>query len=203
MSKLRLAEIDTPRVPARNRRCPTSFSGRSQPCASSPAAVMGRTVGCVYVDGRNVNAEMVRAGTLGFTRNTQPTASFTGLNSKQRRRNAACGRCRKPKGCRLGNGARRNGAAPRPATGRRWRPPLSCGEPMRLIAFVTDTASITRILAYLGEPAQAPHIAHAARVLLPSGRISIRDAPTHPGDRHRPRSARFRPVTVPNMSRDR
>jgi hypothetical protein len=38
-----------------------------------------------------------------------------------------------------------------------------CGEPMRLIAFVTDSGSITRILAYLGEPTQAPHIAPAAR----------------------------------------
>ena len=38
-----------------------------------------------------------------------------------------------------------------------------CGEPMRLIAFVTDSGSITRILAYLGEPTKAPHIAPAAR----------------------------------------
>jgi hypothetical protein len=30
---------------------------------------------------------------------------------------------------------------------------------MRLIAFVTDSGSITRIVAYLGEPTQAPHIA--------------------------------------------
>jgi hypothetical protein len=37
------------------------------------------------------------------------------------------------------------------------------GEPMRLIAFVTDSGSITRILAYLGEPPQAPHIAPTAR----------------------------------------
>jgi hypothetical protein len=40
---------------------------------------------------------------------------------------------------------------------------LRCGEPMRLIAFVTDSGSITRILAYLGEPTQAPRIAPAAR----------------------------------------
>jgi hypothetical protein len=38
-----------------------------------------------------------------------------------------------------------------------------CGEPMRLIAFVTDSGSITRILAYLGEPAEVPHIAAPAR----------------------------------------
>jgi hypothetical protein len=37
-----------------------------------------------------------------------------------------------------------------------------CGEPMRLIAFITDSGSITRILTYLGEPAQAPRIAPAA-----------------------------------------
>jgi hypothetical protein len=36
---------------------------------------------------------------------------------------------------------------------------------MRLIAFVTDSGSITRILAYLGEPTRAPHIAPAARGL--------------------------------------
>ena len=44
--------------------------------------------------------------------------------------------------------------------------PLRCprwGEPMRRIAFVTDSGSITRILAYLGEPTKAPHIAPAAR----------------------------------------
>jgi hypothetical protein len=34
-------------------------------------------------------------------------------------------------------------------------------EPMRLIAFVTDSGSITRLLAYLGEPTQAPGIAPA------------------------------------------
>jgi len=37
-----------------------------------------------------------------------------------------------------------------------------CGEPMRIIAFVTDVGPIQRILAYLGEPAQAPRIAPAA-----------------------------------------
>ncbi len=44
--------------------------------------------------------------------------------------------------------------------------PLLCscyGEPMRLIGFVTDSGSITRIRAYLGEPTQAPHIAPPAR----------------------------------------
>jgi hypothetical protein len=34
---------------------------------------------------------------------------------------------------------------------------------MRLIAFVTRGGSIRRILAYLGEPTKAPHIAPAAR----------------------------------------
>ena len=29
-----------------------------------------------------------------------------------------------------------------------------CGAPMRIIAFVTDTASVTRILQHLGEPTQ-------------------------------------------------
>ncbi|MDQ3582081.1 MAG: hypothetical protein M3495_10920 [Pseudomonadota bacterium] len=38
-----------------------------------------------------------------------------------------------------------------------------CGEPMRIIAFVTDAASIQRLLGYLGEPTQAPPIAPAAR----------------------------------------
>jgi hypothetical protein len=34
---------------------------------------------------------------------------------------------------------------------------------MRIIAFVTDVASIPRILAYLREPTQTPRIAPAAR----------------------------------------
>ena len=38
-----------------------------------------------------------------------------------------------------------------------------CGEPMRIIAFVTDAGSLQRILASLGEPALAPRIAPAAR----------------------------------------
>jgi hypothetical protein len=38
-----------------------------------------------------------------------------------------------------------------------------CGQPTRIIAFVNDSGSITRILAYLGEPTRAPHIAPAAR----------------------------------------
>jgi hypothetical protein len=38
-----------------------------------------------------------------------------------------------------------------------------CREPMRLIAFVTGSGSITRILAYLGEPTQAPRIAPPTR----------------------------------------
>jgi hypothetical protein len=46
---------------------------------------------------------------------------------------------------------------------------VRCGEPMRLIAFVTDSGSITRILAYLGEPTQAP-----GRPRAPSRRTSIR-----------------------------
>jgi hypothetical protein len=45
-----------------------------------------------------------------------------------------------------------------------------CG--IRLIAFVTDSGSITRILAYLGEPTKAPHIAPAA--VVPGRRTSIR-----------------------------
>ncbi|MDQ3776069.1 MAG: hypothetical protein M3461_17810 [Pseudomonadota bacterium] len=44
---------------------------------------------------------------------------------------------------------------------------------MRLIAFVTNSGSITRILAYLGDPTQAPRIAPAAPV-LPGRRTSIR-----------------------------
>ena len=31
-----------------------------------------------------------------------------------------------------------------------------CGQQMRIIAFVTDTASIRRILAHLGEPTEPP-----------------------------------------------
>jgi hypothetical protein len=38
-----------------------------------------------------------------------------------------------------------------------------CEEPMRLIAFLTDSGSTTRIFAYLGEPTKAPQIAPAAR----------------------------------------
>jgi len=38
-----------------------------------------------------------------------------------------------------------------------------CAEPMRIIAFVTDIGSIQPILAYLGEPTQAPCIALASR----------------------------------------
>jgi len=45
---------------------------------------------------------------------------------------------------------------------------------MRLIAFVTDSGSITRILAYLGEPTKAPHIAPAARGHPWEERTSIR-----------------------------
>ena len=42
---------------------------------------------------------------------------------------------------------------------------IRCGEPMRIIAFVTDGGSLQRILASLGEPTQAPRIAPAARGL--------------------------------------
>ncbi len=38
-----------------------------------------------------------------------------------------------------------------------------CGQPMRIIAFVTDSGSITHILAYLGELTKVPYIAPAAR----------------------------------------
>ncbi len=33
-----------------------------------------------------------------------------------------------------------------------------CGTEMRLIAFVTDTASVTRILEHIGEPAKPPRL---------------------------------------------
>ena len=53
--------------------------------------------------------------------------------------------------------------------------PLRCPryrEPMRLIAFVTDSGSIMRLLGYLGEPTQAQGIAAA---VPPAGtRTSIR-----------------------------
>jgi hypothetical protein len=35
------------------------------------------------------------------------------------------------------------------------------GAPMRILAFVTDTASVTRILPPLGEPSQPPRLAPA------------------------------------------
>jgi hypothetical protein len=38
-----------------------------------------------------------------------------------------------------------------------------CGEPMRIIAFVTAVGSIQRILASPGEPTRAPRITPAAR----------------------------------------
>jgi hypothetical protein len=36
-----------------------------------------------------------------------------------------------------------------------------CGAPMRILAFVTDTASVTRILRHFGEPTQPPRVAPA------------------------------------------
>ena len=42
--------------------------------------------------------------------------------------------------------------------------PLSCpqcGTEMRLFSFVTDTASVTRILAHIGEPTKAPVLSPA------------------------------------------
>jgi hypothetical protein len=36
-----------------------------------------------------------------------------------------------------------------------------CGEPMRIIAFVTETTAIQRILTHMGEPTQAPPVASA------------------------------------------
>ena len=36
-----------------------------------------------------------------------------------------------------------------------------CGAPMRILAFVTDTASVIRILGHLGEPTQPPRVAPA------------------------------------------
>ena len=36
-----------------------------------------------------------------------------------------------------------------------------CGEPMRIIAFITEAASIQRILMHMGEPTQAPPVASA------------------------------------------
>jgi hypothetical protein len=36
-----------------------------------------------------------------------------------------------------------------------------CGAPMRIIAFLTDTASVTRMLQHLGEPTQPPPVSPA------------------------------------------
>jgi hypothetical protein len=36
-----------------------------------------------------------------------------------------------------------------------------CGTEMRIIAFVTETASVTRILEHIGEPTQAPVLSPA------------------------------------------
>ncbi len=49
---------------------------------------------------------------------------------------------------------------------------------MRLIPFVTDSGSITRILAYLGEPTQAPHIAPPVPVLPGEEHFDAREGDT-------------------------
>jgi hypothetical protein len=36
-----------------------------------------------------------------------------------------------------------------------------CGAPMRILAFVTDTASVTRILQHLGQPTRPPPVSPA------------------------------------------
>jgi len=36
-----------------------------------------------------------------------------------------------------------------------------CGAEMRIVAFVTDTASVTRILAHIGQPTKAPVLSPA------------------------------------------
>jgi hypothetical protein len=38
-----------------------------------------------------------------------------------------------------------------------------CGEPVRIIAFITDVGSVQWILEHIGEPTQPPRIAPAAR----------------------------------------
>ena len=48
-----------------------------------------------------------------------------------------------------------------------------CGEPMRIIAFVTEVDSVQRILEHLGEPTQPPLIAPPPEVLLIGRRTSI------------------------------
>src|SRR5439155_5691854 len=46
-----------------------------------------------------------------------------------------------------------------------------CGVSMRIIAFVTDTASVTRILQHFGEPTQPPRV--APREAHPNGRRPV------------------------------
>jgi len=56
--------------------------------------------------------------------------------------------------------------------------PLSCpqgGTEMRIIAFVTDTGSVTRILQHLGEPAKPPRLSPARGP--PAGEATFHQTP--------------------------
>lgn len=40
---------------------------------------------------------------------------------------------------------------------------MHCGTEIRIVAFITDTASVTRILEQIGEPAKPPRLSPARR----------------------------------------
>jgi hypothetical protein len=60
----------------------------------------------------------------------------------------------------------------------------NCGEQMRIIAFITDPASIERILSHIGEPTTPPTIAAARAPPLPSDHLD--QTPTYDIDAAEP-----------------
>jgi endonuclease YncB( thermonuclease family) len=111
--KIRLAEIDTPesRQPYGNK----SKQELSRLCFGKDVTIQvqtkdryGRTVGRIYVDRLDVNAEMIRLGAAWVIASMPKTRRSISLRTRPERKRRGCGHCLNPKGCRPGNGARLN-----------------------------------------------------------------------------------------------
>lgn len=91
----------------------------------------GRIIGKVLANGADAGLRQIRPGSRGITSNTRVSRMrltervMPMWKLRRARRDAACGHCRKPKGCRLGNGvtAARSRLKPHPLSAP--RPPAA------------------------------------------------------------------------------
>jgi endonuclease YncB( thermonuclease family) len=132
--KVRLAEIDTPEKgqpygSAARQALSDLVFGKVATVHGQTRDRYGRTVGRVYVDGRDVNAELVRAGHAWVYRKYTTDRSLYALEAEAKAAGRGLWALPEAQRCRLGNGVTAAGSRLKPRPLSAPRPPAARSEP--------------------------------------------------------------------------